>query len=66
MSLPGMSGAELARQVRRTRPGMRVLLVSGYGNSAEIGEPIPGVRMLAKPVDFAVLQSELTGLTDGA
>ncbi|MDR5842027.1 response regulator, partial [Caballeronia sp. LZ031] len=66
MNLPGMSGAELAREVRRTWPGMRVLLISGYGDSAEIGEPIPDVRMLAKPVDFALLQSELTGLTDGA
>jgi CheY-like chemotaxis protein len=64
LTLPGMSGAELARDVRRTRPAIRVLLVSGYGNSAVIGEPIPGVRVLQKPVDFAVLQSELTGRTD--
>ncbi|SAL22993.1 PAS/PAC sensor hybrid histidine kinase [Caballeronia terrestris] len=64
LTLPGMSGAELARDVRQTRPAIRVLLVSGYGNSAVIGEPIPGVRVLQKPVDFAVLQSELTGHTD--
>jgi CheY-like chemotaxis protein len=66
MNLPGMSGADLARRVRHTRPDMRVLLITGYGKSAEIGEPIPGVRVLAKPVDFAVLQSELTDLTDSA
>ncbi|CDY75334.1 Two-component hybrid sensor and regulator [Caballeronia glathei] len=66
VTLPGMSGADLARRVRDLQPDTRVLLVSGYGDKAEIGEPIPGVRVLAKPIDLSILQKELADLADQA
>ncbi|MCC8394631.1 response regulator [Paraburkholderia sp. MMS20-SJTR3] len=64
LTLPGMSGAELARVVRREQPSIRVLLVSGYGRSAEIGETIPGARLLGKPLDFGQLRRELAQWLD--
>ena len=32
MEMPGMSGAELIAELRRVTPGIRVLVVSGYGD----------------------------------
>ncbi|NML30098.1 response regulator [Paraburkholderia antibiotica] len=65
-TLPGMSGADLARAVRRAQPEIRVLLVSGYGHSAEIGDTIPGARLLGKPLDIDQLRHELAPWLDRA
>ncbi|MGF6902226.1 response regulator [Paraburkholderia sp. GAS348] len=58
--LPGMSGDNLARAVLGQQPDIRVLLVSGYGESAEIGDTIPGARLLGKPLDISQLRRELS------
>lgn len=60
LTLPGQSGAELARTLLRTQPHVRVILMSGYGAQAEIGAPIAGARLLAKPVDLTALQQALS------
>lgn len=59
LTLPGRSGAELARTLRPLHPHMDVLLMTGYGAHAEIGEPIPGARVLAKPVELTLLHEAL-------
>jgi CheY-like chemotaxis protein len=59
ISLPGLSGDALARALRSTQPHLRILLMSGYGESAEIGQAIRGARLLAKPVDIEALRREL-------
>jgi PAS domain S-box-containing protein len=64
LTLPGMSGDGLARAVLRQQPCMRVLLVSGYGKSAQIGDAIPGARLLGKPLDIADLRRELADWID--
>jgi CheY-like chemotaxis protein len=64
LTLPGMSGDNLARAVLREQPEIRVLLVSGYGDSAEIGDTIPGARLLGKPVDIMQLRRELAEWLD--
>ncbi|CAJ0718434.1 Sensor histidine kinase RcsC [Ralstonia edaphis] len=58
-TLPGQSGADLARTLLRLQPHVDVLLMSGYGTEAEIGEPIPGARLLGKPIDLGTLQQAL-------
>lgn len=46
-AMPGMTGAELATRLRKTRPELPVVLASGY---AELPEPgMPGVVRLSKP-----------------
>ncbi len=49
--MPGLSGPELAEQLTRMRPGMRVLYVSGYADETIVHHGIlePGVAFLAKP-----------------
>jgi hypothetical protein len=39
--------------------GIRVLPVSGYGRSPQLGEPVPGARLRGKPIDLKQLQCEL-------
>jgi PAS domain S-box-containing protein len=61
VTLPGLSGDALARALRHVQPDLRILLMSGYGEHADIGEAIPGVRLLPKPFDIATLRRELAG-----
>jgi signal transduction histidine kinase/CheY-like chemotaxis protein len=49
--MPGMSGAELARAAGTQRPGLKILLTSGYAKHAEKrdGSSADGFPLLAKP-----------------
>jgi two-component system, cell cycle sensor histidine kinase and response regulator CckA len=49
--LPGMNGRELARVLAETRPGLRVLYMSGYTDAAITQQGIlePGTAFLSKP-----------------
>ena len=50
--MPGaMNGRQLADEVQKTRPGLKVLFTSGYTENAIIhhGRLDPGVLLLAKP-----------------
>lgn len=51
--MPGMNGEELLLALRAERPALPALIVSAYGN--ELSLRIPGVPVLAKPVDAGVL-----------
>lgn len=44
--MPGMTGADLARAVRQRRPGVKVLVISGYAGVDAIAPDLP---RLAKP-----------------
>ncbi len=48
--LPGMSGRQLAERLLSRRPGLRVLLVSGYPDRAGLAQN-PGPQLLPKPFD---------------
>ena len=54
--MPGMSGAQLAREIRRLRPGLPVLIVSGYAEEEGIDPDIP---RLTKPFRNAELAASL-------
>jgi signal transduction histidine kinase/CheY-like chemotaxis protein len=45
----GMSGVDLAREVKRRRPGLPVLLTSGFAEAARAGAEAEGVSLLPKP-----------------
>ena len=47
-SMPGMNGAELTRQVQERRPGMPVLLVTGYADARAV-EAVGEERIVLKP-----------------
>ena len=47
--MPGMRGPELALRLRQSRPGLRVLLVSGYAEEIVEGARDDSLPFLAKP-----------------
>ncbi|TNC63109.1 PAS domain S-box protein [Rubellimicrobium roseum] len=62
--MPGLSGVDLARELRSRRPELPVLIVSGY---AEMDGIAPGFPRLTKPFRAAELAQSLAALgPDGA
>ena len=64
VTMPQMSGPELARTLRIARPGMKIIFISGYAEN--IIEPFnvndPGVALLQKPFTIRVLAAKLKEL----
>ena len=56
LGLPGMSGEELAAEVRRRFPELPVIIASGYGPS---DAPPEGLRFIGKPYSSIDLQQAL-------
>lgn len=56
--MPGMSGTDLARELRRRRGDLRVLIVSGF---ADVDSIAPDLAMLRKPFRAADLVDALDG-----
>jgi PAS domain S-box-containing protein len=63
VSLPGMSGLDLARQAVRQYPGMRVLVASGHHVAGDTEASLPEAVLLPKPYSLAQLQSALARVT---
>lgn len=62
--MPGMKGTELAERMRAQRPGIRVLLMSGY--SADIVTPadLRDTALLTKPFSPAALSTAIRAALD--
>ena len=45
--MPGMTGTELAAEIRKARPGLPILLATGYANLA--GDEMASPPLLTKP-----------------
>jgi DNA-binding NtrC family response regulator len=56
---PGMSGAELAKVAGRLRPGIKVLLTSGFAGHAVASDISRDYLMVAKPYDYGELQRKI-------
>jgi len=63
--MPGMSGPELAQELRRVRPKLRVLFASGYA-----GQQLPklgnGAGFVSKPFSPSALTAKVRLMLDGA
>ncbi|ESQ85702.1 hypothetical protein AEAC466_00595 [Asticcacaulis sp. AC466] len=55
----GMNGIELAREIHHRRPGLPVLLTTGYPEVARHDAANEGVELLPKPYDLKALQAAL-------
>jgi len=65
LGMPGMSGWEVAREVRRRHPALPVLLLTGWGEQPT-GAAAPGEgvnRILGKPIRLGELQAAIAELT---
>ena len=54
-AMPRMNGAELAKAAQLKQPGLPVLIVSGYADSAAVEAVLGSARQLRKPFDMAEL-----------
>lgn len=57
--MPGMSGVELARNLRVMKPGLKVLFISGYTDDIGIGATDPAWMYLQKPFTPEVLATKV-------
>lgn len=64
VSLPGMSGVELARQALRSAPGIHVIFASGYGE-ALLRHVEFAYQSLQKPYEIEQLQAALAAIPAG-
>jgi two-component system, cell cycle sensor histidine kinase and response regulator CckA len=66
INLPDMNGRELAQRVRVNRPEMKLLYMSGYGDTAvtEWGIVPDGMLFLSKPFSPSVLAAKVRELLD--
>jgi len=62
IGLPGLNGYELARQLRRSNPGLHILAISGYGQEPVFQEARQaGIEeYFVKPVNLEVLRKRLS------
>ena len=59
----GMNGAEVIDAVRAIRPGLPVLMITGYSDTRAVGGGIPVLR---KPFEANVLLNAVRDAIDGA
>ncbi|HWJ34137.1 MAG TPA: response regulator [Steroidobacteraceae bacterium] len=62
VSLPGMSGIELAKELIKKYPKLPVVIASGYGTlniESLMGQRQPNVLVLPKPYDMDMLEKTL-------
>jgi CheY-like chemotaxis protein len=54
VGLPGINGRQVADHARETRPGLKILFITGYAESVAIAEGFlqPGMEMITKPFDL--------------
>ena len=68
ISLPGMSGVQLARQLRRSLPALRVLLMSGYAREEFASGPnaVDDLPFIPKPFATRTVVERLRSLIEPA
>ena len=68
IAMPEMQGPDLARRIRERHPGMAMLLMSGYAESATQQDGIlaEGVEFLGKPFSPDALTRKIRHILDGA
>lgn len=62
VSLPGMSGVDLARQALKEQPALRIVFASGYSQNLTSQLDFPAVS-IQKPYDIEQLQQALAGVS---
>ncbi|HEX8233567.1 MAG TPA: response regulator [Caulobacteraceae bacterium] len=60
-AMPGMNGAEVAREVRKRRPDLPILFVTGYADTAVLSEA-PEDEIVQKPFRGDELAAKVTAL----
>jgi PAS domain S-box-containing protein len=67
VGLPGINGRQLADQARVTRPGLKVLFITGYAENATLANGFldPGMEMITKPFAIEALATRIRSMIQG-
>jgi PAS domain S-box-containing protein len=67
VGLPGINGRQLADQARETRPGLKILFMTGYAESAAISQGFlqGGMEMITKPFELDNLSWKIRSMISG-
>jgi signal transduction histidine kinase/ActR/RegA family two-component response regulator len=60
VAMPGMTGVELARQLRRSSPDLPIIFASGYADVQTFGEELLRESLLKKPYRIAELAARIS------
>ncbi|WP_143220608.1 MULTISPECIES: PAS domain S-box protein [unclassified Achromobacter] len=68
VGLPGMNGRQLAEVARQSRPGLRILFITGYAENAAVraGFLDTGMEMMTKPFAVDALAAKLRDMLANA
>jgi PAS domain S-box-containing protein len=66
IGLPGLNGRQMADAARESRPGLKVLFMTGYAENAAIANGFldPGMAMITKPFAMEVLATRIRGMIE--
>jgi CheY-like chemotaxis protein len=61
INMPGMTGLEMLPKIREVRPDVPVIMITAYGDPETKRRALESgaTGLLTKPVDFALLRSEI-------
>jgi CheY-like chemotaxis protein len=64
--LPGIDGRQLAEEMKKLRPTIKVLFMTGYSRNAIVhqGRLDRGVELIQKPITHSELSERIRGLLD--
>jgi PAS domain S-box-containing protein len=67
VGLPGMNGRQLADQARETRPGLKILFITGYAESVTMSDGFleEGMEMITKPFELDNLSRRIRAIISG-
>ncbi|MDP3690801.1 MAG: ATP-binding protein [Bradyrhizobium sp.] len=65
--MPGINGRQLADELQKRLPKLKVLFMTGYSRNAVVhqGRLDPGVQLLQKPLTQAVMAAKIRGMFHG-
>jgi DNA-binding NtrC family response regulator len=64
-AMPGMSGPATAQEIRRNRPGQKLLLISGYAGTGVLRTDHGDIPLLGKPFRLDQLEAAVEGALAG-
>jgi PAS domain S-box-containing protein len=67
VGLPGINGRQLADQARETRPGLKILFITGYAESVAMSDSFleEGMEMITKPFELDNLSRRIRAMVSG-
>ena len=67
VGLPGINGRQLADQARETRPGLKILFITGYAESIAMSDGFleEGMEMITKPFELDNLSRRIRAMVSG-